>query len=87
MRFPTSRDDRISQLVALCVKNDLTPRKNAFAGKIRDWSSMRFGCSERTAKDYATTINNAWTGDRWKNFVAESEYLTEEEKQAWIAKI
>jgi len=78
------REERIHQLIALCVKNNLTPLKNAFAGFLQNVCISRFGIEKRTARNYIDSLIAGWRLDRWKQMLQENPYLTMEEKTTWI---
>lgn len=80
------REDRIDQLVTLCIKKNITPNKNTFAGFIQIASISRFAVSKHTATDYANTLVKAWNSDRWKRLARKGFYLSLEEKTEWITK-
>lgn len=84
MSFRRDKLDRIDQVIALCVKNNMTPDKNPFAGFVIKICSIRFGLDESTARSYIRTIISAWRGDRWKYNIKQNAYLTKEETEKWI---
>lgn len=80
------REDRIKQLVALCVKNNRTPRQTGFADLIHQLSATRFFVVKATATGYLHTLIQAWRMDKWRTFVKDNSYLTVEEKTEWSEK-
>lgn len=84
MSFRQNKLDRIDQVIALCVKNGMTPEKNTFASFVIKTCCIRFGLDESTARSYLRTIITAWRGDRWKYNVKGNGYLSPEETKKWI---
>jgi len=78
------KKNRIDQIVALCIKNNIPPSKNTFPGFVEKICASRFGLDKRTARSYSNTLHSAWQGDRWKFLVKENPYLTYEEIEKWI---
>lgn len=78
------KEDRVQKLIALCVKNKMSPQKNAFAGFIHKVASGTFMVTKATAKSYIHTLIEAWRLDKWKSLVSSNQYLLREEKQKWI---
>lgn len=79
-----ARQDRIRKLVALCIKNNITPEKITFGNFVRRVCLSTFGLEKQAAKSMALTVYGAWTGDHWKIMVQDNPYLTEEQSQKWI---
>jgi hypothetical protein len=79
-----ARQDRIHKLIALCVKNNLTPDKPGWGDRVRWLCLSQFGLAKRAARDLAATVYGAWRGDHWKCMVQQNEYLTEDQKQKWL---
>lgn len=82
----TNRMDVIDYLIAVCVKTDRTPIKTAFADFIIKKCSGKFGYDKYRAKSFIDTLINAWKDDKWKNYIKNNPYLTEEEKMEWTKK-
>lgn len=78
------RIDLINQLVAIAVKNNRTPNGFAFADFVHKVCWKRFGCRWRVAQDYIDVLLGLWHVDKWKAKVVESQYLSDEEKLAWV---
>ena len=81
------RQDRIEQLLAIMVKNEITPRRIAFTDIVIRVSAMKFAVFLETAKEYAQVLIDAWRADKWESMVKENGYLTSEEKEKWFRKI
>ena len=81
------RLDRIEQLLAIMVKNNITPLKNTFTDIIIRVSASRFGVSRKTAKGYSQVLIDSWRMDKWERMVKENGYLRREEKENWFKKI
>jgi hypothetical protein len=86
MGWQAERMNRIDYLIAVCVKNNITPNHNAFADLIIRTSESRFGVRRDTSKSYVDTLINAWRDDKWKYRVQNNPYLTEQEKKEWMGK-
>ena len=78
------RADIINYLVAVCVKNNVTPEKAAFAGLIREACADKFVMDKYKAKSYVSTLISSWRLSRWRTWVRDSPYLTFEEKERWL---
>jgi hypothetical protein len=76
--------DRVDQLIALCIRNNLTPANSAFVEYIRKACATRFGLEKNKAKPFVEILVSAWRGDKWKYHVHQSSYLTKEEIDQWI---
>jgi hypothetical protein len=81
-----SREDVINYLVAVCVKNGVTPFDVRFAGFIQKACAAKFGYDRQKAKSFIDALISAWRFDRWRSFVEESPYLTSGEKMVWMEK-
>ena len=86
MSYKISRIDVIDYLVAMCVKANKTPANISFADFVIKKCSFKFGYDKYRAKSFINTLINAWRDDKWKNYVKNNPYLTEEEKAEWIQK-
>lgn len=81
----TPREERITQLVALCVRHGKNPSDTtAFADFIIQACASAFGSTRRTARDYALTLVNSWRANKWRNYVQDNLYLEPEERRRWI---
>lgn len=73
------------QIVAELIRRDITPNSNNFADVVRSLCAG-FGLRTATTRDYVQTLINAFKYLKWKPFVENNDYLTPEEKQAWLKK-
>lgn len=80
------KEQRIRQLVAVCVKKSLTPKKTAFCNFILQVTASYYGFSKRTAKQYVDILIRAFRFDRWKSLVENNVHLEKEEKKQWMGK-
>jgi hypothetical protein len=71
-------------LVAICIKNNVTPDNVRFAGLIRKACASKFGYDKYKAKSFIDALISAWSFNKWKNYVEDSPYLTTEEKEWWL---
>jgi hypothetical protein len=78
--------DVVDYLIAICVKADKTPQKVGFADFVINRCSAKFSYDKYRAKSFIDTLINAWRDDKWRNYVKNNPYLTEEEKTEWIKK-
>ena len=86
MTFQTLKNQRVEVLVALCVKNNKTPRQPAFADKIKQYCSGYLDVTDkRTVRGYIDILINAWNLDNWKTRVENNLRLNEEERKSWIS--
>jgi hypothetical protein len=81
-----SRMDVIDFLIAVCVKANITPLKPAFADFIIKKCSSKFGYDRYRAKSFIDSLLSAWRDDKWKSYVKNNPYLTEQEKTEWMKK-
>ncbi len=81
--MPHAKYDRISQLVALAIRNHWTPRNCPFVDRIIRVSASQFALGRRVSKAYAVILIDAFYGDRWNGLTAGNPYLSEAEKQTW----
>jgi hypothetical protein len=81
-----SRAEVIDYLVAVAVKAGKTPSKVGFADFIINKCSSKFGYDKYRAKSFIDTLINAWNDDKWKTYVQNNPYLTEQEKAEWTEK-
>lgn len=79
-----TRQDYISYLVAISVKNNITPAKVGFADYIIKACAAKFSMDKYKAKSYINTLISTWRFNKWKRHVEESPYLTEAEKERWF---
>jgi hypothetical protein len=77
--------DRRAYLVALAVKNDVTPAKNTFVAFARK-TYTRFPVSKRTLKEEIDIVVSAWYRDRWISIIEASPYFNREETDEWKRK-
>lgn len=82
--MPRARGDVIDYLVGVCVKNNVTPLKTAFADFIMRACAAKFGYDRSRAKSFIDTLISAWKHDKWISFVKDNPYLQPHEKEAWI---
>jgi hypothetical protein len=80
----SEKDQRLNQLIALCVRNNLTPNKTPFCDFIIRACASIYGYEKRTAKSYVDILISAYRFNRWQNYVQFNPHLTDGEKQAWI---
>jgi hypothetical protein len=81
----SERQDKISQIIAICVKNNATPsNKNAFADLICKICAQRFGYDKKVSRGYIQIINTTWRTDKWKRYVENNQYLSKGEIDKWI---
>ena len=78
------KEQRIRQLVAVCVKKNLTPKQTAFCDFILRVTASYYGFTKRTAKQYVDILIRAYRFDVWKSLVQNNIHLEEEEKTKWI---
>jgi len=84
MGFLEEREKRIGLLIALSVKNSLTPDSVAFCDFILKASAAKFAVTRQTAKGYVDTLLSCWRWGRWKEQIKTNNNLTQEEKDRWI---
>lgn len=82
----TSKQFHIAQLIAICVKKDLTPKKIGFSDYIYRLCATYWVYERRTARKYVDILIQAFTFDKWKGLVKANTFLKEEEREAWIQK-
>jgi len=83
--MPTPREERVLQLVALCVHNGKNPYDTTgFADFVIRACASAFGSTRRSARDYVSTLIESYRFNKWKNYVKENLYLTPEEREAWL---
>lgn len=84
MGFSIERKTRLDVLVALLVKNNLSPNKITFCDFILRASATNFGVRKETAKGYIDTLISCWNWDKLKEWVQENPHLTLNEKERWF---
>jgi hypothetical protein len=84
MNEKLSRADIITYLVAICIKNNVTPNDSRFAGLIRKACAAKFGYDKYKATSFIDALISAWRFNKWKDYVEDSPYLTKEEKERWL---
>lgn len=83
MAWISSRLDRLRQIVAECIKRDLTPKRTGFADfVIRKASEL--GLRPQTAREYIITLGKAYYHNKWRSYVRYNDYLSKEEQDRWI---
>lgn len=83
-KMSSMKEQRIRQLVAVCVKKSLTPKKTAFCDFILRVTAAYYSFSKRTAKQYVDILIRAYHFDRWKSLVENNIHLEKEEQNKWI---
>ena len=78
------RGDVIDYLIAVCVKNNITPTRTGFADFILRACAGKFGMDKAKGKSFIDALISAWKFDRWKNHIKDNPYLTPEEKEGWF---
>jgi len=86
MAWISARLDRLRQIVAECIKRDLTPNKIGFADFINR-KVAEFGLRPQTAREYCVTLGRAWDYNKWISYVRHNDYLSREEQERWIKQI
>jgi hypothetical protein len=85
LTMSNAREDRINQLVAVCVHNNKNPTNTAgFADFIIKVCNSVFGCNRQTAKEYVRTLVSNFRLDKWCSIVQKSTYLNENERSMWL---
>lgn len=80
------RFSRLHEIVAVAIKNQITPQKIGFADFVIRFAESKYGVSKSTAKSYVITLVDAWRHDRWITMVRDNPNLTPEEKREWMRK-
>jgi len=80
----SEKSNRVNQLVAVCVKKDLTPSKTGFADFLIKLCATYFSCDKRTSRAYIDTLIQAFRFDKWKTLVSSNLFLSEEERKEWM---
>lgn len=75
---------KIAQLVAICVKKGMTPKKNGFCDFILNITASYWGFEKRTAKKYVDILIRSFQGDKWQYIVKDNLFLKEEEREEWM---
>jgi len=83
MAWYYQRLDRLRQIVSQAVKLDKKPTDTGFADFVLG-SIACFGLSPACARGYIETLLQAYRHDKWKSYLQNNTYLTEEEKQKWL---
>jgi hypothetical protein len=84
MSFQSQKEQRVHQIVALCVKKGKHPYKTAFCDFVIRACAALYNYDKRTAKTYVNILIGAWYFDKWRTLVQNNLRLTEEERQQWI---
>ncbi len=81
----SSRQDKVEQLIAICVKAKVDPnRTNAFATFVAQQCANRFCSSKSSIKDFTDVLIKTWRLDKWKRYVKDNVYLTVTERTEWM---
>ena len=78
------KHERLCELVAVCVKNKLTPQKNIFCDFILGACASLYGYERRTARSYVDVLLSAWRFDRWESYIQKNELLKEGDLAEWM---
>jgi hypothetical protein len=78
--------DRRQYVIALAVKNDVTPAKNTFVAFAKKIYNTKFPVSKRILKQEIDIIVSAWYCDRWNSIIEDSPYFNREETDQWKKK-
>jgi len=78
--------EKMSMLVAVCIKNGCYPVDTLFASRVRDAIVQLFGVKKRVSLVYAAQLISEWRQDRWKRLAQENMFLTSEEQLNWQTK-
>jgi len=82
----TTKTHRINQLIAVCVKKEMTPKHNGFCDYIVRVCATYYAVEKRTAKKYVHVLIESFRFDKWKSLIQNNNFLSEEEKAEWIRK-
>jgi len=80
-----TKKKRLSELVALCIRNNKTPQSVSFADFIFRTCSQKYCLEKRVARAYTQNLIDAWRQDKWLSRVQGNQFLTEEEQATWRA--
>jgi len=86
MSWIQARLDRLRQIVAVCLKNNLNPNVTGFSDYVINYIASNYGLRPQTAREHVKTLIDAWHHNAWNSYIKHNPYLTEEEKQKWIKK-
>lgn len=81
------KEQRLKQLVAVCVKKGLNPKKTMFCNFILQVTAVYYQFSKRTAKQYVDILIRAYHFDKWNSLVTNNPYLEKEEQNKWITQL
>lgn len=84
MAWYYQRLDRLKQIVAIMVKHNMDITQVGFADAVLKAAAAQ-GLAPKTARDYVTTLLDAYRHDRWKAFLVYNPYLEKEEKEQWLS--
>ena len=85
MAWIQSRIDRLRQLVATCIKAGRLPgqRRAGLADFVLN-AAATLGLTPQTCRAYLRTLIHAWNHDRWRSYVENNPYLTEEQRETFL---
>jgi hypothetical protein len=79
------KQDRIAQIIAVCVKNKVDPySRNNFADIVFAACAQLFGIEKKACKPYLDVVITTWRTNRWKRYVETNPYLSKEVVEAWM---
>lgn len=75
--------DRLNYVVALAIKNRVTPDANSFVQFARNIYISKFKASKQVMKADIDMLVSAWRSDHWRLLVDGSPYFNREETEEW----
>lgn len=84
MAWYYQRLDRLKQIVAVLVKNDICGTETRFCDSVLNIAATQ-GVRTATARDYVAVLLRAYRHDRWKSYLLHNPYIEKEEAEKWIS--
>lgn len=86
MAWIQGRIDRLRKIVAILIKEGVTPNDVNYGQRVYEIACGELGLRKATSREYAQTLQVSWRHYRWTNWVRGNNYLSEKERQEWTEK-
>jgi len=77
------RLDRLKQIIAYAVKNNIKGTDTKFASCVIQVCAS-FGIHKKTGREYLETLITAYKFNKWKSYLIHNKYIEKEDVENWI---
>lgn len=87
MAWISGRIDRLRKIVAILIKEGITPNDLKYGQRVYEIGCGELGVRKVTSQGYAEALGISWRKYRWVNWVRGNGYMSKEERTDWISQV